>query len=89
MSWPTDGQPRYYVASIRGGSIEAGQSTGISSPEWYVHDRGYCHRIVARFMKGEYRKVGYESRTRGVTQERIYDGPQILAERRCAELNAL
>lgn len=50
MSWPTDGEPRFAVASVTGYSISATMSrrSGSAKPYtmWNVLDRADCHRVV-------------------------------------------
>jgi hypothetical protein len=52
MSWPSDGGPRYKVASIRGGMIGRSDNAwglDVYAPmDFYVLDRASCHRIVRR-----------------------------------------
>ena len=55
MSWPTDGKPRFAVTELRGGSVialpaTAGRGWSVAPTEFYVLDRAYCHKTVARFL---------------------------------------
>lgn len=82
MSWPTDGKPRFVLASIRGGDVFShtpGASQG--NVEFYIHDRAFCHRIVRTFSTGAYR---YDAR-RG--RDRFYNAESCAASA-LAELNA-
>ena len=45
MSWPTDGEPRFKVASVTGFSGDGGNGSR-EATEWYVLDRAHCHRAV-------------------------------------------
>jgi hypothetical protein len=72
-------EPRFIVSSVTGVTINPGSGSLASShplgTDYYVLDRAYCHREVARFASAKYRNQGAPARKR-------------MAERRAAELNA-
>lgn len=84
MSWPTDGEPRYVTAVIRGGVIvtTGDPRGGDNSPIYYIYDRGRCHRIVRRIFAGVQRYDPIKGGNRLVPA-------RVEIERICAEMNAL
>lgn len=54
MSWPSDGEPRFKVASIRGGIVGATPNSrgwdAVPTVAYYVLDRANCHRVVRHVL---------------------------------------
>lgn len=54
MSYPSDGEPRFVVASIKGGDVHGSPYGQKGSLEHCVHDRAVAHRVVRTFSQGAY-----------------------------------
>lgn len=55
--------PRYIVSSVTGYDEAEGGHTARPRTDYYVLDRGYCHRVVASFpSRGHFHRADHRKR---------------------------